>query len=148
MLFPCPTLILKTPTFQPRWTSWIRIAFIVPCAAALLIYLYRKLALTSTSYQLIIPESHDNGDFGPAFTVRDLPGRGKGMIAVRDIRVSTIPCFWKPTLRVLLRSAGRAIDSGTTADCGSSFKYVSHRHIHIIQTHGSITAQLAPRLPN
>lgn len=87
-------------TFQYRWTSWIRTAFIVSCTAALLIYLYRKLALTSTPLQLIIPESHDNGELGPAFTVRDLPGRGKGMIAVRDIRVSTIPGFRNPTLTV------------------------------------------------
>lgn len=146
MLFTCPTLILKIPAFQPHWTSWIRIAFIVTCTAALLIYLYRKLALTSTPLQLIIPEPHDNGDFGPAYTVRDLPGRGKGMIAVRDIRVSTIPGLQKPTLRRLLILAGRAIDSGTTADCGSSFKYVSYRHIHM--PHGSVTAQLALRLPN
>lgn len=145
MLFPCPTLILMPPTFQPRWTSWILTAFIVTCTPALLISLYRKLALTSTPHQLIIPESHDNGDFGPAYTVLDLPGRGKGMIAVRDIRVSLIPGFRGPTLRGLLRSAGRAIDSRTTADCGSSFKYVSNWHI---QTHGSITAQLTPRLPN
>jgi hypothetical protein len=145
MLFPCPTLILKLPTFQPRWTSWIRIAFIVTCTAALLISLYWKFALTSTPHQLLIPESHGNGDFGPAYTVRDLPGRGKGMIAVRDIRVSTIPGFRKPAFRGLLISAGRAIDSRTTVDCGSSFKYVSNQHI---QTHGSITAQLTPRLPN
>jgi len=140
-------LILKPPTFQPRWTSWILTVFIVTCTAALLIYLYRKLALTSTPHQLIIPvpEFHDNSDFGPAYTVRDLPGRGKGMIAVRDIRVSTIPGFREPTLRGSLRLAGRAIDSRTTADCGSSFKYVSHQHI---QAHGSITAQLTPHLPN
>jgi hypothetical protein len=140
MLFPCPTAILKSLTFQPRWTSWIRTAFIVTCTTALLIYLYRKLA-----FQLIFSESHDNGDFGPAYTVRDLPGRGKGMIAIRDIRVGIIPGFREPTLRGLLRSAGRAIDPGTTADCGSSFKYVSNRHI---LTHGSITVQLTPRLPN
>jgi len=61
--------------------------------------LYRKLAFTSTPHQLIIPEPHDNGDFGPAYAVRDLPGRGKGMIAVRDIRVRIIPGFREPTLR-------------------------------------------------
>jgi hypothetical protein len=139
MLFPCPTLVLKPPAFQPRWTPWILTAFIVTCTPAFLISLYRKLALTSSPHQLIVPESlaHDNGDFGPAYTVLDLPGRGKGMIAVRDIRVSIIPGFRELTLRGLLRLAGRAIDSRTTADCGSSFKYVSNRHI---QTHGSITA--------
>jgi hypothetical protein len=88
----------------------MRTALIVTCTAALSIYLYRKLALTSTPHPPIIPESHDDGDIGPAYTVRDLPGRGKGMIAVRDIRVSTIPGFRKSTLRGLLRSAGRAID--------------------------------------
>ncbi|KAI0284005.1 hypothetical protein BGY98DRAFT_1093641 [Russula aff. rugulosa BPL654] len=71
---------------KPRWTSWIRTTFIVSCTAALLIYLYRKLALTSTPHPPFIPESYDDGDLGPAYTVRDLPGRGKGMIAVRDIR--------------------------------------------------------------
>lgn len=71
---------------RPRWTSWIVTTFIATCAAALLTYLYRKFALSSTPHQLILPKSHDNGDFGPAYTVRDLPGRGKGLIAVRDIR--------------------------------------------------------------
>jgi hypothetical protein len=100
----------------------------VACTGALLIYLYRNLALTSTPHPPI-SESHDDGDLGPAYTVRDLPGRGKGMIAVRDIRVSTIPGFRKSTLRGLLRSAGRAIDPRTAADCGSLFKYVSTPHI-------------------
>ena len=146
-MYPCLTLILKSPTFQPRCTSWIRTAFIVSCAAALLIYLYRKLALTSTPLQPIAPESHDNasGDLGPAYSVRDLPGRGKGMIAVRDIRVSTIPGFRQPMLRGLLRSAGRAIDSRTTAVCGSVFKYVSNWHT---QTYDSMKAQSTVRLPN
>ena len=111
----------------------MRTTFIVSCTAALLIYLYRKLALTPTPHPPFIPESYDDGDLGPAYTVRDLPGRGKGMIAVRDIRVSTITGFRKSTLRGLLRSAGRVTDSRTTADGGSVFKYVSNRHI---QTHG------------
>lgn len=34
---------------------------------------------------------------GPAFSVRDLPGRGKGMVADRDIRVG-IPELGKQTL--------------------------------------------------
>jgi hypothetical protein len=95
MLFPSPTFdINETPSIQSRWTSWIRTALFVICTAVLLISLYWKLALTSIPHQLITPESHDN----VAYTVRDLPGRGKGMIAVRDIRVSTIPGFRKPTL--------------------------------------------------
>jgi hypothetical protein len=53
----------------------------VTCATTLLISLYWKL----------VPESHDNDDIVPAFAVRDLPGRGKGLIAIRDIRVGTIP---------------------------------------------------------
>jgi hypothetical protein len=56
-----------------------------------LVSLYWKQALTQIAHQLILPELHDNGDIGAAFTVRDLPGRGKGLIAVRDIRVGGIP---------------------------------------------------------
>lgn len=84
---------LKPPTLQAHRFSWIRTAFIVTCAAAVLTLLYWKLASAQVLYQLILPELHDNDGLGPAFTVRDLPGRGKGMIAVRDIRVGIPRCL-------------------------------------------------------
>lgn len=58
------------------------------CAAALLITIYWKRASNQVPRQLTPPEPHENDNIELAFTVRDLPGRGKGMIAVRDIRVS------------------------------------------------------------
>lgn len=63
------------------------------CATALLTLIYWKFASAQVPHQLILPELHDNDGLGPAFTIRDLPGRGKGMIAVRDIRVSISRCL-------------------------------------------------------
>lgn len=64
----------------------------VTCAAALLTLLYWKRASIQVPHQLN-SSPHDNDDLGPAFTIRDLPGRGKGMTAVRDIRVSIPRCL-------------------------------------------------------
>ena len=89
------------------------------CAAVLLALLYWTDALSQLPHQLISPEPPDDAT-SPAFVVRDLPGRGKGMIALRNIRVG-IRCLGADN-RLLRydceRLAGRAVDPGTTVDIG------------------------------
>jgi hypothetical protein len=65
----------------------------VTCAAVLLALLYWTDALSQLPHQLISPEPPGDDATGPAFVVRDLPGRGKGMIALRNIRVG-IRVIW------------------------------------------------------
>ena len=57
------------------------------CAAALLISFYWTDFLTEIPRQLISLAQYNNDAINPAFVVRDLPERGKGLIAVRNIRV-------------------------------------------------------------
>lgn len=87
-----PTPELDLDAIQAHWISWIRTAFILTCAAALLTLLYWKRASIQVPHRFILPP-HDHDDLGPAFTVLDLPGRGKGMTAVRDIRVCFSRCL-------------------------------------------------------
>ncbi|KAI0300251.1 hypothetical protein BC826DRAFT_992282 [Russula brevipes] len=56
------------------------------CVAVLLISFYWTRASTPRPRQLTPPGSHDNNEISPAFTVQDLPGRGKGLIAARRIQ--------------------------------------------------------------
>ncbi|KAI0269858.1 hypothetical protein BC834DRAFT_1014364 [Gloeopeniophorella convolvens] len=74
--------------------SSVRRRFALACAAILLglIWWTPLWSDLSTLLGLSRPDSHE---INPPFVVRDLPGRGKGMIAVRDIRVSALslsPC--------------------------------------------------------
>jgi len=98
-------------------TLLIRTGFIAICAAALLVSLYWTGVLPQIPHQLILPVPYNND--GPAFIVRELPGRGKGMIAVRNIRVGIL-VIWIADSKTLLRLAGRATDSGTTVDFSST----------------------------
>jgi hypothetical protein len=87
---PCSALKLK-PLTQTHTISLIHIAFTVTCAAALLISFYWTGVLTEIPRQLISLAPYSNAK-NPAFGVRDLPERGKGLIAVRNIRVG-IPVY-------------------------------------------------------
>jgi hypothetical protein len=97
----------------------MRTGLIATCAAALLVSLYWTGVLPQIPHQLILPVPYSNDSNGPAFIVRELPGRGKGMIAVRNIRVGIL-VIWVADSKTLLRPAGRATDSGTTVDFGST----------------------------
>jgi hypothetical protein len=64
----------------------------VTCAAALLISFYWTDFLTEIPRQLILLAPYGKDAINPAFIVRDLPERGKGLIAIRNIRVG-IPVY-------------------------------------------------------
>ena len=72
---------LQTPQRPWPLKLWTRNAFIVACITALISSLY----WARTRPILFTPQEPQEN--GPAFIVRDLPGKGKGMIALRDIRV-------------------------------------------------------------
>ncbi|KAI0304399.1 hypothetical protein B0F90DRAFT_1705391 [Multifurca ochricompacta] len=73
----------RSASIQACLTSWTWTAFTLTCAAVLLSWLYWAPALTRIPILFSSPEPRESG---PGFVVSDLPGRGKGMIAVRDIR--------------------------------------------------------------
>ncbi len=86
--------------------------FFVACITALISSLYWARSPTIRQE----PQEVD-----PAFIVRDIPGKGKGMIALRDIRVGVIGT-WNQTLKHLLQSAWGALGARKTLDLGAAPK--------------------------
>ncbi|KAI9465470.1 hypothetical protein BJY52DRAFT_1244195 [Lactarius psammicola] len=82
----------KTP--RRAWSLWTRNAFVVACITALISSLYWAW---TRPIPFISQELQENG---PAFIVRDLPGKGKGMIALRDIRRGELLVREKPLILV------------------------------------------------
>ena len=80
---PLGVYITQTQLQTPlrAWPLWTRNAFVVACIAALISSLYWARARQS------LQELQENS---PPFIVQDLPGKGKGMIALRDIMVGTV----------------------------------------------------------
>ena len=74
----------RRQTLRRAWPLWTRNAFVVACITALIISLYWA---RTRPIPFIPQEMRKNA---PAFIVRDLPGKGKGMIALRDIKVGVI----------------------------------------------------------
>jgi hypothetical protein len=109
--------VFKLPTqFQTppqAWPLWTRNAFVVACIAALISSLYWARTLPSP----FTPQEN-----GAPFIVRDLPGKGKGMIALRDIKVGQAPSIHRTDLKDLLSLAWGALDTGKTPDIGGATK--------------------------
>ncbi|KAH9179263.1 hypothetical protein EDB89DRAFT_1926225 [Lactarius sanguifluus] len=80
----------------PRRARYLgtRNAFVVACITALICSLYWARTRPILS---ILQEPQENG---PAFIVRDLPGKGKGMIALRDIKRGELLVREKPLILV------------------------------------------------